>query len=148
MSEDPIHQPHDKLFKAGFSNPANAAAFLRWEVPSALSEQINWNNLRLEPGSFVDSHFRHTESDLLFSTSIADSECLLYLLFEHQITAEPTLALRLLRYMVRIWESWRSKSRVKLSNGSSVTSSRPGLTKMRSTVSFSRSLNRISAPLP
>ncbi|MCX6864904.1 MAG: Rpn family recombination-promoting nuclease/putative transposase [Verrucomicrobia bacterium] len=109
MSEDPIHQPHDKLFKAGFSNPANAAAFLRWEVPSALSEQINWNNLRLEPGSFVDSHFRHTESDLLFSTSIADSECLLYLLFEHQITAEPTLALRLLRYMVRIWESWLKK---------------------------------------
>ena len=26
MSEDSIHQPHDKLFKAGFSDPANAAA--------------------------------------------------------------------------------------------------------------------------
>jgi predicted transposase/invertase (TIGR01784 family) len=97
MSEEPIHQPHDKLFKAGFSDPANTAAFLRWEVPSALSEKIDWDNIRLEPGSFVDSHYRHSESDLLFSAPLANSECLIYLLFEHQITHEPTLALRLLR---------------------------------------------------
>ena len=36
---------------------------------------------------------------------MAGSDCLLYLLFEHQVTPDPTLALRLLRYMVRIWES-------------------------------------------
>ena len=58
----------------------------------------------MEPGSFVDSHYRHTESDLLFSVNVAGTDGLLYLLFEHQITNEPTLALRLLRYMVRIWE--------------------------------------------
>ena len=109
MSDDPIHQPHDKLFKAGFSDPANAAAFLRWEIPSTLSAKIHWNQLSLQPGSFVDSHFRHSESDLLFSAPLANSECLIYLLFEHQITAEPTLALRLLRYMVRIWESLLKK---------------------------------------
>ena len=105
MPEESIHQPHDKLFKAGFGDPANAAAFLRWEIPAALSAKIEWDQLQLEPGSFVDSHYRHTESDLLFSATLADSPCLLYLLFEHQITHEPTLALRLLRYMVRIWES-------------------------------------------
>jgi hypothetical protein len=59
----------------------------------------------VEPGSFVDSHYRHTESDLLFSANLAGSDSLLYLLFEHQITNEPTLALRLLRYMVRVWEA-------------------------------------------
>ena len=109
MSEEPIHQPHDKLFKAGFSDPANAAAFLRWEVPAAISEKVAWDQLRLEPGSFVDSHYRHTESDLLFSTSVAGSSGLLYLLFEHQLTREHALALRLLRYMVRIWETWLNR---------------------------------------
>ena len=60
----------------------------------------------MEPGSFVDSHYRHTESDLLFSAKLAGSDSLLYLLFEHQTTPDPALALRLLRYMVRIWEAW------------------------------------------
>ena len=109
MSEKSIHQPHDKLFKAGLGDPANAAAFLRWEVPAALADKIDWDRLRPEPGTFVDSHYRHTESDLLFSTRLGDSECLIYLLFEHQISQDPALALRLLRYMVRIWEAWLKK---------------------------------------
>ena len=109
MPDESLHQPHDKLFKAGFSDPVNAAGFLREEIPASIAERIDWGQLRLEPGSFVDSHYRHTESDLLFSAHLADSDCLLYLLFEHQISHEPTLALRLLRYMVRIWESWLKK---------------------------------------
>jgi predicted transposase YdaD len=109
MPEKSIHQPHDKLFKSGLGDPVNAAAFLRWEIPAEVSAKIDWGQLRLEPGSFVDSHYRHTESDLLFATRLAGSECLIYLLFEHQITPEPTLALRLLRYMVRIWEAWLKK---------------------------------------
>ena len=29
MPDESLHQPHDKLFRATFSNPENAAAFLR-----------------------------------------------------------------------------------------------------------------------
>jgi len=104
MSDEPIHQPHDKLFKAGFSDPTNAAGLLRHELPASISAHIAWDQLRLEPGSFVDSHYRHTESDLLFSAPLADGHCLIYILFEHQLVLEPLLALRLLRYMTRIWE--------------------------------------------
>jgi len=101
--DDEIHQPHDKLFKASFSDPVNAAAFLRWQLPDAVAGAIDWETLRLESGSFVDSHYRHSESDLLFA-ACAESECCIYLLFEHLSTPDPALALRLLRYMVRIWE--------------------------------------------
>ncbi len=107
MSEDPLHQPHDKLFKSAFGDPATAAEFLRWEIPSALSSAIDWDRLRLEPGAFVDSHYRQSESDLLFSAPTGESECLVYLLFEHQLAPDPWIALRLLRYQVRIWETWR-----------------------------------------
>lgn len=107
MLEDPLHQPHDKLFKTTFGDPANAAAFLREQLPPGISAAIRWDELRLESGSFVDSQFRSSESDLLFSTQLHGRECLIYLLFEHQRIFDPWIALRLLRYMLRIWEEFR-----------------------------------------
>lgn len=105
MAEEPIHQPHDKLFKQSFGDPVNAAGFLRHHLPKAIASAIDWDRLALEPGSFVDSHFRQHESDLLFSASLSGTDCLVYLLSEHQVNEDPKIALRLLRYMVRIWES-------------------------------------------
>ena len=103
---DEIHHPHDKIFRSGLSDPINAGAFLKNEIPEAVATLIDWSRLRLEPGSFVDSHFRSSQSDLLFSAPLADRECFIYLLFEHQISRDPLLALRLLRYMIRIWEAF------------------------------------------
>jgi hypothetical protein len=48
---------------------------------------------------------RVSASDLLFSAPVGETECLIYILFEHQTREEPMLALRLLRYLVRIWEA-------------------------------------------
>lgn len=105
MSEDDIHHAHDKLFKAGFSDPANTAALLQAEMAPEIACQIDWSHLQLQPGSFIDSQFRTSESDLLFSAPLAGRDCRIYLLFEHQTQRDPLLALHLLRYMVRIWES-------------------------------------------
>jgi hypothetical protein len=105
MPDKTDHQPHDKLFKAGFSDPTTAAAFLQSQLSPELSSAITWNQLALQPGSFIDSHFRHSESDLLFSAPLHGSDCLIHLLFEHQVREDHWIALRLLRYMVRIWES-------------------------------------------
>ena len=41
MSDDAIHQPHDKLFKQGFGYPANAAGFLRHHFPAEVSDRID-----------------------------------------------------------------------------------------------------------
>ena len=106
MPEEDIHHPHDKLFKAGFSDPAHAGAFLRSQLPEVLSSRIAWEALHLEPGSYVDSQFRESESDLLFCAPFGENAGLLYLLFEHQRSRDPWMGLRLLRYMVRIWEAW------------------------------------------
>jgi len=103
MSE-PVHQPHDKLFKLGFSDPATAAAFLRMHLAPAVAAAIDWTALELQAGSFIDNHLVGAESDLLFATTLAGAPCGLYLLFEHQSTEDRWLALRLLRYLVRIWE--------------------------------------------
>jgi len=109
MSTDPLHQAHDKLFKAGFGDPATAAAFLCSQLPAPVVSALDRSGMRLELGSFVDSHFRASESDLLFSVPTrGGGESLVYVLFEHQRVEDRWIALRLLRYMVRIWERYRA----------------------------------------
>ena len=108
--DHPPHNPHDKLFKRTFGDPTTTANFLRHEFSEPLARAIHWDSLKLEPGSFVDSQYRSSESDLLFSTLVGDKPARIYLLFEHQRTQEPTIALRLLRYMVRIWEQFHKSN--------------------------------------
>jgi predicted transposase YdaD len=52
-----IHQPHDKLFQAGFRIPANAAAFLRQHLPAAVASRVDWSTMNLVSGSFIDPEF-------------------------------------------------------------------------------------------
>ncbi len=103
--EDPFHA-HDRLFRAGLSNPAAAAAFLIDRLPPEVAERIDWSTLKLEPGSFVDPDLRLSESDLLFSAKADGRDIGIYVLFEHQSTRDPRLLMRLLRYKVGIWHRW------------------------------------------
>jgi hypothetical protein len=49
------------------------------------------------------------EADLLFSVKIGPSDALVYILWEHQRSEDPSMALRLLTYMVRIWDDQLKK---------------------------------------
>jgi predicted transposase YdaD len=107
MTDDPLHNPHDKLFKAGFSDPATAAAFLQEQLPPAIRACIDWQRLVLEPGSFVTPQMRERHSDLLFSAPLGGNDrAFVYLLFEHQSCPDPWMALRLLEYMQLIWQGY------------------------------------------
>lgn len=105
--DEPLHQPHDKLFTTTFGVPENTAAFIQSSLPKPLSSKLDWSGLLPLPGSFVDSQYRRSHSDLLFSVPLAGREVLLYILFEHQSTRDPWLSLRLLRYMVNIWDDFQ-----------------------------------------
>jgi predicted transposase YdaD len=103
MSESPLHQPHDKLVKSTFSDPDNARAFFQAHLPLTLTRGIDWTTLNLVSGSFIDPAFAASSSDLLFTAQIDGHTSFLYILFEHQNEEDPLIALRLLTYMVRIW---------------------------------------------
>ncbi|MBL9151386.1 MAG: Rpn family recombination-promoting nuclease/putative transposase [Verrucomicrobiales bacterium] len=108
--DESIHQAHDKLFKSSFSDPATAAALLRRQLPETVVAAVDWDSLALRPGTFIDSQYRTSESDLLFSAELVgagagDLPCYIYLLLEHVSSRDHYLALKLLRYLVRIWES-------------------------------------------
>ena len=104
--ESPLHQPHDKLVKSTFSDPDNARAFLQANLPSHLVRRMDWTSLNLLSGSFIDPEFAATSSDLLFSVKIDGHLAFLYILFEHQNQEDPLIGLRLLTYMVRIWNDY------------------------------------------
>ncbi|MEN9468900.1 MAG: hypothetical protein RL630_633 [Verrucomicrobiota bacterium] len=103
MAEENLHQPHDKLVKATFSDLQNARAFFEGHLEPELVRHIDWTSLRLESGSFVDAELSASASDLLYSVGIEGQTTYLYILFEHQSGDDPWMALRVLAYMVRIW---------------------------------------------
>jgi hypothetical protein len=98
--------PHDKLFKRRFSEVENAVPELRAILPPALLERIDLSTLKVVPGEFVDEALKSSHSDLLYEVQLSAKPAFVYVLFEHQSSADPLLALRLMRYLVRILERY------------------------------------------
>jgi hypothetical protein len=99
--------PHDALFKASFGQPDLARSELTLVLPSAVRACLDLRTLTVCPGSFVDEDLRHTHSDLLYGVRTTQgNDGLVYVLFEHQSSPDPTMPFRLLRYVVRVWERW------------------------------------------
>jgi len=118
--------PHDRLFKLVYGRPAQAAAYFRRFLPAEVAARLDLDRLERSDASFVDDTLKARHADLLFTAPLrvppgpdpddadADADAtprqaLLYLLFEHQSTVDPTMPFRFLRYMVRIWERWLSE---------------------------------------
>ena len=61
-----ITTPHNNLFRSVFGDTAEASALLRAHLPQAISRQLLWSTLALQPVGFIDSRLRDSESDLLY----------------------------------------------------------------------------------
>jgi hypothetical protein len=97
--------PHDALFKAVFSRPERAAEELRHALGPELARAIDFTTLQLVPGSVVDETLHERHTDLLFSVRCGAATIRVLVLFEHQSGVDPWMPLRLLGYMLRIWEA-------------------------------------------
>lgn len=94
--------PHDALFRYTFSQPKHAAGLLKSVLPESLVARTDWSSLALEPGSFVDEQLSARHTDLLFHARIDEADAFIFLLVEHQSTADPQMPLRMLRYVMRV----------------------------------------------
>lgn len=104
-----IQQPHDKLFRAVFSDASEAASLLRGALPDTVRDSFEWSSLARLDGTFIDQELRGSQSDLLYRvTHVATGQSVsMYILLEHQSTPDRWMRLRLLRYCCRIWEAER-----------------------------------------
>jgi predicted transposase YdaD len=102
MSNQPT--PHDSVFRQIFGVPENAASQLRAVLPPGLAGRLDLDRLARVPGSFVDEALKWRYSDLLFTAPLDGRDAFVYLLVEHQSSADPLMAFRMLRYVTRIWD--------------------------------------------
>jgi predicted transposase/invertase (TIGR01784 family) len=96
---------HDSLFKFTFSKAENAASAIAAVLPQSIAQHIDFDAFELQPGSFVDVELKNRHTDLLYRTRLLDGrgDAFVHILFEHQSSPDPTMPLRMLGYMVRIW---------------------------------------------
>ena len=105
---------HDVLFKAIFSEPRNAREHFERFLPPEVVATLDLDQLRRVPGSFVTKQSEERHTDLLFEApSTTGGNAYVYLLFEHQSTVDTFMPLRMLGYMVNIWEAHRRDKRSK-----------------------------------
>jgi len=110
MSDDLTHNPHDRFFRETFSHKETAVAFFKEFLPAEIVEAVDWDTLKDVPCSFIEETLRESRSDLLFEVSFLGQPLNLYCLFEHQSTQDKRMPLRLLGYMVRIWERFAKEN--------------------------------------
>ena len=98
---------HDGLFKLGFGEPIHAAGELRSVLPPPIVEAVRLDELERVDGSFVDEALAQRHTDLLYRAPRRDSgePLYLYFLIEHQSEPDRWMALRVLGYVLRIWET-------------------------------------------
>ncbi|MFI2476271.1 Rpn family recombination-promoting nuclease/putative transposase [Nocardia xishanensis] len=102
MSPSPSN-PHDAYFRHVLGRPADAASELRAVLPEAVAARVDWDELELQSGSFVSKQLRSRYSDLLFRTRLNGHDAYIYLLIEHQSSSDAFMPLRMLDYLVNIW---------------------------------------------
>lgn len=103
-----VESAHDRLFKDAFGSPEAARGMIRALVPHPIVERLDLDSLAPVPGTFVDEALAGSQSDLLFSVSLAGRPALVYLLLEHKSYPDRWVSLQLAGYILRIWEKSRT----------------------------------------
>ena len=98
MAKPTTSTPHDAVFKKIMSYPEMARDFLEIHLPIALREICDLQTLKLESTSFIEQDLRAYYSDVVWSLKTREGLGYIYCVIEHQSTAVPHMAFRLLRY--------------------------------------------------
>jgi predicted transposase/invertase (TIGR01784 family) len=98
--------PHDSVFRRVLGVPENMASQLRAVLPPEVAARLDLARLARVPGSFVDETLKWRHSDLLFTAPAEGRDALVYVLVEHQSSSDPLMALRMLRYITRVWDRY------------------------------------------
>ncbi|HEY3242243.1 MAG TPA: Rpn family recombination-promoting nuclease/putative transposase [Phycisphaerae bacterium] len=95
-----------------FQQPQHLRALLQLCHPE-LATRLDFRRVELIERSFVSEEYRQREADLLFRLPHRDDHgaVLVYILLEHQSQADRWMPLRLLSYMLAIWDEQRRRQR-------------------------------------
>lgn len=108
-----INKPHDKFVKETLGNIEVAQSFLANYLPEKISSIIDIATLTPVKDSYINENLAEGFSDLLFKARMDGLEGYFYFLFEHKSYDSNYLVIKLLDYMVSIWQSKIKKENAK-----------------------------------
>lgn len=98
MAKSTTSTPHDAVFKKMMTHPEIAQDFLKIHLPESLCKLCDLTTLKLESTTFIEDDLKTYYSDVLWLLKTREGEGYIYCVIEHQSTAVPHMAFRLMRY--------------------------------------------------
>ena len=100
----PTYHSHDHTFKAVLGFPEARKQLLQQHLPEVIKERIDFNSIKLEKQNFVEPDLQAKVVDILISAKLKHNKgtAYIYILFEHQSTADQNMPLRIREYNIKI----------------------------------------------
>ncbi len=96
---------HDSGYKKLFSNPELVRQLLTGFVNEEWINSIEFSTLERIDKSFVSDEFIERESDLIYKAKFAGEDIYIFLLIEFQSTVDRFMSLRMLHYIIELYEN-------------------------------------------
>jgi len=95
VTDPPSHpSPHDALFKRLVADLDAAGALLRGVLPGEIFARVDWGQLALRSGGYVDEALKGLTSDLVLAAPLGERPVLFYVLVEHQSAPDAKMPAR------------------------------------------------------
>ena len=101
---------HDKLFKRCMADTTVASEFIESYLPKEVLDVINLSTLKLEKSDFADAVLGNGVSDVLYSVKWKERTGYISLLLEHQSQSDKLMALRIMKYILKICDLYISQN--------------------------------------
>jgi predicted transposase YdaD len=113
MNKDLLHQPHDKFFKSTFECREVVQEYLQAFLPENMVQKINYQNMELDPTSYVNEALSAHYSDIVWRVLYGKKRLKIALLFEHKTAPDAFIQLQLLQYILDVWNKNRTAEKRK-----------------------------------
>lgn len=97
-----MYHIHDKSYKDLYSKKEIAVDLLKNFVNKDFTKDLRPEDLTLVNKSYISSDYEESESDIVYTAKIGDTEAIFYILIEFQSRIDYRMPLRLLFYMCEI----------------------------------------------
>jgi len=108
-----MHKIHDYGYKYLFSHAGFVRQLMENFVPLAFVKDLDFNRMEKINASFIRKNFKNKESDVIWKVHYQNKEIYLYILLEFQSTVDHWMALRMLSYIIDLYEDLIKKSDLK-----------------------------------
>lgn len=107
-------KPHDSAYKYLFKNKRIFLQLLKSFVYEDFINEIKLEHLELFDKSFISDELLDRESDLIYKIHYKDKEYFIYILLEFQSTIDKSIPIRLLSYIMLLYDLIYKESRAGL----------------------------------